>query len=191
MTRTADFYTKSANPSTASGPPTLKGQARTTPRFFNSHGGSFVVPDSPVTAVRVSWLPSLGELSAAILSAFDIKLQRLTEGFTAAIISPLNPNLLFTSTFEYKALFTKEEYEGVSTDDEFYELITKVNSISPKVRKSDIFITGWRNYLSANLYTSHGTYRIDYGIWMRPNYLTGSYKISKWDVTVNELDKEE
>ena len=92
---------------------------------------------------------------------------------------------------EYKALFTKEEYEGVSTDDEFYELITKVNSISPKVRKSDIFITGWRNYLSANLYTSHGTYRIDYDIWMRPNYLTGSYKISKWDVTVNELDKEE
>ena len=78
---TADFCPKSANPSTASGPPTLKGQARTTPRFFNSHSGSFVVPDSPVTAVRVSWLPSLGELSAAILLAFNTKLQRLTEGF--------------------------------------------------------------------------------------------------------------
>jgi hypothetical protein len=52
-----------------------------------------VVPDSPVTAVRVSWLPSLGELSAVILSALDIKLQRLTEGFTAAIIAPSNPNL--------------------------------------------------------------------------------------------------
>ncbi|MBQ8941559.1 MAG: hypothetical protein IJ062_06950, partial [Firmicutes bacterium] len=52
-----------------------------------------LAPDSPVTAVRVSWLPSLGELSAAILLAFNTKLQRLTEGFTLAINSTSNSNL--------------------------------------------------------------------------------------------------
>ena len=54
--KTEGFYPKPSNPSTTAsgGPPTppgrsppgvsLKGQARTTPRFFNSYGGSFLAP---------------------------------------------------------------------------------------------------------------------------------------------------
>ncbi|MBQ8942310.1 MAG: hypothetical protein IJ062_10790, partial [Firmicutes bacterium] len=57
----------------------------------------------PVTAVRVSWLPSLGELSAAILLAFNTKLQRLTEGFTLAINTPTNSN--FTTLFTQQSFF--------------------------------------------------------------------------------------
>lgn len=91
---------------------------------------------------------------------------------------------------DYKSLFSEEEFNNVSTGEEIYDLYTKVNSIKNvvKLKKSDLCITGWKNYLSGELHTEHGNYHVDYNIWFRIRPFTSDIEIIKWTIDMQELD---
>lgn len=92
----------------------------------------------------------------------------------------------------YKSLFTEDEYNNISTTDDIYNLFIKVNTIKDeiKLKKDDLYITGWRNDLSGELHTKYGNYYVEYNIWFRVQPFTSDIKIVKWTIDMKELHED-